>query len=97
MLEKIDCILLFNGLSALIVSAVGVEVLICISQYTGIQEHINQENESLKQDTTKLIFRWRCVFNKFCVMLLEEHSITYAYERKATGEKSNPFKSMSTF
>jgi hypothetical protein len=92
MLEKIDCILLFNGLSALIVSAVGVEVLICISQYTGIQENINQENESLKQDTTKRIFRWRCVFNKFCVLLLEEHSITYAYERKATGEKSNPFE-----
>jgi hypothetical protein len=93
MLEKIDCILLFNGLTALIVSAVGVEVLICIFQDTSIQdEHSNQANESLKQDTTQRIFRWRRVFNKFCVVLLKYHSITYAYERQATGEKSNPFE-----
>ena len=93
MFEAIDCILLFNGLTALIVSAVGVEVLICVFQETSIQdEHSNQANEYLKQDTTKRILRWRCVFNQFCVLLLEDHSITYNYERKTAGEKSNPFE-----
>jgi hypothetical protein len=106
MFEKKNCrsILLFNGLSALILSAVGVELLIyIIIQDTTIQneesDRTNDNGDMLEQDSIKWIIRWRGVFNKFCKNLLEDHLIdlennyiTYSYERKATVKQSNPFQ-----
>lgn len=87
MSEKIDRILLFNGLSALFLTAAGVELLIYFCQDT-----INQfEHSYHKVDSTKRISRWRDVFKCFCEGLLEDNSMTYSYERMSTGEKSNPF------